>query len=354
MAANPMETLSRVGFLTNYSHSHFSRFSPLPRTQKPLSKKTAPAFSSVLRTSIRPVGKLAEEDVFQIFFKDRELNGDFISKASDMFWQRGVGKFVDADGAKLAADTSEQIDQVIESDNDDGFLKLSTTHEWLLGDDSAPINKKPTAKALQDDSERRKKLNFLKYEALKRELMLLSVGIGTACTGYCLIALSVKATLSYAVGVLFRNNNITRRTLVLVADVSSGIFNIPHFQCSCLYLQLLYQHADSLSKEMVPQIFMQKKSKKIGIRSEDLLYFLERSIKGSGVALSSPRLVIPAAIFGLWVLSHKYFANDLFDFQLVPALVGMFVYKAAALVQVYRDNEDLQFVFPDNEGGSSD
>ncbi|KAJ4724929.1 NF-kappa-B inhibitor-like protein [Melia azedarach] len=326
MAANPMETLSRVGFLTNYSHSHFSRFSPLPRTQKPLSKKTAPAFSSVLRTSIRPVGKLAEEDVFQIFFKDRELNGDFISKASDMFWQRGVGKFVDADGAKLAADTSEQIDQVIESDNDDGFLKLSTTHEWLLGDDSAPINKKPTAKALQDDSERRKKLNFLKYEALKRELMLLSVGIGTACTGYCLIALSVKATLSYAVGVLF----------------------------SCLYLQLLYQHADSLSKEMVPQIFMQKKSKKIGIRSEDLLYFLERSIKGSGVALSSPRLVIPAAIFGLWVLSHKYFANDLFDFQLVPALVGMFVYKAAALVQVYRDNEDLQFVFPDNEGGSSD
>ncbi|KDO58295.1 hypothetical protein CISIN_1g0263571mg, partial [Citrus sinensis] len=29
----------------------------------------------------------------------------------------------------------------------------------------------------------------------------------------------------------------------------------------CLYLQLLFQHADRLSKEMVPQIFMQKKSK---------------------------------------------------------------------------------------------
>lgn len=121
-------------------------------------------------------------------------------------------------------------------------------------------------------------------------------------------------------------------------------------------------------------------SLRIGIRSEDLQNFVERSIKGTGVALSSPRLVIPAAIYGLWVLSHQYFVNDFFDFQvatlshpqtsrektwclfilsidfchlqLVPAMVGMFVYKAAALVQVYRDNEDLQFVFPENDGTS--
>ncbi|KDO58280.1 hypothetical protein CISIN_1g031638mg [Citrus sinensis] len=156
--------------------------------------------------------------------------------------------------------------------------------------------------------------------------MLLSVGIGTAYSGYCLIMLSVQVAFSYMVGVLF----------------------------SCLYLQLLYQHADRLSKDMVPQIFMRKKSKKIGIRSEDLKDFLERSIKGSSLALSSPRLVIPVTIYGLWVLSHRYLANDFFDFQIVPAMVGMFVYKAAALVQVYRDNEDLQLVFPENEEGSSD
>lgn len=35
--------------------------------------------------------------------------------------------------------------------------------------------------------------------------------------------------------------------------------------------------------------------------------------------------------------------------QLVPAMVGLFAYKAAALVQVYRDNEDLQLIFPENE-----
>lgn len=45
---------------------------------------------------------------------------------------------------------------------------------------------------------------------------------------------------------------------------------------------------------------------------------------------------------------------SLFYLQLVPAMVGLFAYKAAALVQVYRDNEDLQFIFPDNAEGSSD
>jgi len=34
------------------------------------------------------------------------------------------------------------------------------------------------------------------------------------------------------------------------------------FRCSCLYLQLLYQHADNISNENVPQIFKKKKSKK--------------------------------------------------------------------------------------------
>lgn len=136
---------------------------------------------------------------------------------------------------------------------------------------------------------------------------------------------------------------------------------------------------DNLSKETVPQIFMQKKLKKynknffldlcvcptfanfnssvtlllvfsfcakltfaflngtkltfvlsfrIGIRSDDLKDFIERSVKGSSMALSSPRLVIPAAIYGLWVLSHQHFVSDLFDFQValktIVCLVELF------------------------------
>lgn len=30
-------------------------------------------------------------------------------------------------------------------------------------------------------------------------------------------------------------------------------------------------------------------------------------------------------------------------------MVGVFAYKAAALVQVYRDNEDLQLIFPGSD-----
>lgn len=57
--------------------------------------------------------------------------------------------------------------------------------------------------------------------------------------------------------------------------------------------------------------------------------FLEKMIKGCGIALSSPRLVIPAAIYGLWILSHQKFAGDLFDFQvsleavLVPSVCSL-------------------------------
>ncbi|XP_008229001.1 PREDICTED: uncharacterized protein LOC103328385 [Prunus mume] len=278
---------------------------------------------SALRTSPPPVSELAEEDTLQAFFKERQLNGDLVSKVSDVFWQKEFTKsVVDADDVGRFADIPQPAEQVAENDAG-GFLKLSRTNEWVLGDISAPINKKAIAKALKNDSERRKKLNLLQYEALQRELMLLNIGIGTACTGYCLIALSFQAAVSYATGVFF----------------------------SCLYLKLLYQQADNISRDTVPQIFRQRKTKKIGIRSEDVEDFLEKSMKGCGIALSSPRLVIPAAIYGLWILSHQYFASDLFDFQLVPAMLGMFVYKAAALYQVYRDNEDLQFIFPENEEG---
>ncbi|TYJ33174.1 hypothetical protein E1A91_A05G084800v1 [Gossypium mustelinum] len=326
-----MDTLSGFAFITNCNTSSCTRFSLLPPHQRPpLSRRNPTVY--VLKTSSSSVSESVEENVLEMFFKDREVNGDFVSKVSDMLWQREVLKVVDTDASE-PADTAEQSQQVIEIDDDSGFLKLSRTQEWLLGDNSAPRNKKAIAKVLQNDSARRKKLNLLKYEAvcyssefsLKRELTLLSVGIGTACSGYCLIVLSFQAAVSYAIGVLL----------------------------SCLYLQLLYQHADGLSEEMVPQIFKQKKSKKIGIRSEDLQDFFERTIKGSGIALSSPRLVIPAAVYGLWIVSHKFLANDFFDFQLVPAMLGMFAYKAAALVQVYRDNEDLQFVFPENEEQSN-
>ncbi|XP_068663407.1 uncharacterized protein [Aristolochia californica] len=272
---------------------------------------------SALRSSLSE-SALAGEEILQIFLKERQLNGDIISKASDRLWTRNKS-FISPETSTM--DNSQGLDEVAEDENSGGYLKLTKTHKWISGDSIAPNNRKYDVKNWQNDSEKRKRLNLLKYDALKRELLLLTTGIGAACSGYCLLTLSVQASISYALGVVF----------------------------SCLYLQQLYYHVDCISKEDIPPIFLQKKSKKIGIRSEDLKNFLEKTVRGSALALSSPRLVIPAAIYGLWGLSHHFY-SDFFDFQLVPAMFGLFAYKAAALVQVYRDNEDLGFIFPDNEG----
>ncbi|CAN6467289.1 unnamed protein product [Victoria cruziana] len=261
---------------------------------------------------------LSSEEALEFFLRERRLNGDLISRASDIFWGRDVMR----PGMSEANEASVSLQKFPEADNDEdgGFLKLKNTQDWVAGTQVAPLNKKRVAKKRQNDSERRKKLGLLKYDALKREIMFLTLGVGAACSGYCLLTLSVQAAISYASGVLF----------------------------SCLYLQLLYDHVDNISKDRVPQIFMQKKIKKIGIRSDDLKNSFERVFNGSAFALSSPRLVIPVAIYGIWsIVDH--FSNGSTDFQLVPAMFGMFAYKAAALVQVYRDNEDLKLIFPDNQ-----
>lgn len=66
---------------------------------------------SLLLFSSFPVGERAGEDVLRMFFKERELNGDFISKASDVLWQREVMKFVDTE-AGTPPDTAQQPEGV--------------------------------------------------------------------------------------------------------------------------------------------------------------------------------------------------------------------------------------------------
>lgn len=322
--ASTMETLSRVSWL------QFTITSPLfggrtPNHHPNVSTLRIPRMY-VLKTP-SSASERAEDDVLQEFFRERQLNGDLITKYCDILFQRRAINYNDAE-ANEVAENSKPVQQALGDEPEGGFLKLKETQEWLLGGTSAPFNKKPTKKEVQYDRERTKRLNLLRYEALKKELLFMTLGVGAACTAYCLLTLSIQAAVSYASGVGF----------------------------SCLYLQLLYQHADNISKDSVPQIFLQKKQKKqkkIGIQSVDLQNLIGRSVKGSRIALSSPRLVIPAAVFGLYVLLHRNFANDVLDFQIVPAMLGMFAYKAAALIQAYRDNEDLKFIFPDDEESSN-
>lgn len=60
------------------------------------------------------------------------------------------------------------------------------------------------------------------------------------------------------------------------------------------------------------------------MRSQDLQELLERSNKCcTSISLSSPRLMIPSAVFGLKVLTHKFFTSDFFDFQVNIKLINL-------------------------------
>lgn len=78
-----------------------------------------------------------------------------------------------------------------------------------------------------------------------------------------------QAAVSYAVGVLFRLvlclNGCGKTDLldIVIYKLCTRVFLTESaFQCSCLYLQLLYGYADGVSREAVPNIFLKKKSKK--------------------------------------------------------------------------------------------
>ncbi|KAL6901998.1 hypothetical protein ACP4OV_004874 [Aristida adscensionis] len=296
----------------------------LPPLGPALPRRRPPRASPLRYSSLQaPAGDSIGEEVLRMFLAERQQHGDFVTKISDMVWGRygaNVEVFEEATGQENAADAVQPEDGE-EDVMGEGVLRLAATRDWVSGESSLPTIKRRSAKDRQNESDKRKELNLLKYEALKDELLLLTTGIGAACSLYCLLVFSLEAAVSYAFGVAF----------------------------SCLYLQLLYRHTDNLSKEDIPEIFLKKKVKKIGITSEDLKNTIEKTLGGTAVALSSPRLVIPAVIFGLSSLSD-HFNNSFFNFELLPGMMGFLAYKAAALVQVYRDNEDLRLILPEEEG----
>ncbi|KAJ1297363.1 hypothetical protein BS78_01G369700 [Paspalum vaginatum] len=304
---------------------HLPARGSLPPLGPALARRPFPRTSALRYSSLQAqAGDSIGEEVLRMFLEERQLHGDFVTKISDMVWRRN-GANVDAVEATVgegnAGDVAKPED--VGQDVSEVMLRLAATGDWAAGDGSSPFSRRLSAKDRQNESDKRKELNLLKYEALKDELLLLTAGIGAACSLYCLLVFSLETAVSYGFGVAF----------------------------SCLYLQLLYRHADNLSKEDIPEVFLKKKVKKIGITSEDLKNTIEKTLGGAGVALSSPRLVIPAVIFGLSALSD-HFQNSVFSFEVLPGMMGFLAYKAAALVQVYRDNEDLRLILPEEDNDS--
>ncbi|BBN02709.1 hypothetical protein MPTK1_2g17450 [Marchantia polymorpha subsp. ruderalis] len=263
--------------------------------------------------------ELTPKEFFESFLRSRQAGGDFVSRASDVLWKKEVLEIDDEKRSELREKLAE-LQKMKEVEDTGSFLKLTQAKNWSAGiEEVAPRNLNAAAEERARAADDRKRQSFLEYEALKRELSLMTVGVAGLCTIYCLAILSVESTVSYDIGAV----------------------------ASLLYLQLLYRHADTFSEDSVADIFIPPRFKKktIGIRSGDVKRTLEKTIRGSGMALSSPRLVVPAALFGLWAASTQVTGTKDFHLEVAPMMFGFFAYKAAALVQAYRDNKDLLVVF---------
>lgn len=63
------------------------------------------------RFLLHSVSELVDEEILKTFLEERQLSGDFISKASDMLWQREALKLVEP-GVEMLPDSRQEPDQV--------------------------------------------------------------------------------------------------------------------------------------------------------------------------------------------------------------------------------------------------
>ncbi|KAJ1425002.1 X8 domain [Sesbania bispinosa] len=107
-----MDTLSRITLLSASYNLHLPTTHALSPFQRAFSTKTNTQLTSVLRAGPpSPSVSDAEEDVLQMFFKERELNRDFISRASNILWQTKFRSSVGSDISNLTYNNSQQTEQ---------------------------------------------------------------------------------------------------------------------------------------------------------------------------------------------------------------------------------------------------
>ncbi|CAM6119380.1 unnamed protein product [Calypogeia fissa] len=267
-------------------------------------------------------GLLSGKEFFESFLRRRQAagDGDFVSKAADVLREKEVVE-LDEESRQQVREKLSQLQKLNEVDDTGSFLKLSRARSWSLGQDVTPMNAYSGALDRETAREDRRQQSLLEYEALKVELSSMTIKVAVAVSAYCLIILSPEAMVSYGIGAI----------------------------ASLAYLQLLYRHVDDVSEDNVAQVFVERRPKRIGITSADLEESFEKFIRGSSRALSSPRLVIPSALFGLWALTEHFAENSPFHLQVAPLFFGFFAYKAAALVQTYQDNKDVFSMLVDSK-----
>ncbi|KAL8122103.1 hypothetical protein AgCh_018732 [Apium graveolens] len=119
------------------------------------------------------VAEVENDDVFHDFIKDRE-NGDFVTKIIDSLWLRDVKHIVNVK-TQLRSHSSQLYQESVDDESEGGFLKLKTTSEWLLGDNTTPVNKK----VMYEESS-----SLVIQETLQFPIQKVSCGIGGIGIGH--------------------------------------------------------------------------------------------------------------------------------------------------------------------------
>ncbi|CAI7842940.1 unnamed protein product, partial [Closterium sp. NIES-54] len=120
---------------------------------------------------------------------------------------------------------------------------------------------------------------------LKRQLSQTAIGVGAAGTLYCFLGISIQTAISYGIG----------------------------SAASCLYLLLLFNDTDTVAPEDLPPAFLidRNKPKRKGlVDSLATVDSPQKLVQGAQLALSSRRLLVPAALVLLWSFSLQFSGSD--------------------------------------------
>ncbi|CAI5477676.1 unnamed protein product [Closterium sp. Yama58-4] len=152
------------------------------------------------------------------------------------------------------------------------------------------------------------------YGDLKKQLSQTAIGVGAAGTLYCFLGISIQTAISYGIG----------------------------SAASCLYLLLLFNDADTITPQDLPPAFLIDRSKPKRKGLVDSLATVDspqKLLQGAQLALSSRRLLVPAALVLLWAFSVQFSGSDpnSLHIEFAPLFIGFLSYKIAVLLFTVED-----------------
>ncbi|KAL8120205.1 hypothetical protein AgCh_017378 [Apium graveolens] len=171
-----------------------------------IKSQTTPLSRFVTSSLFNKITISGNDDVFRDFIKDRE-NGDFVTKIT----VSGSGMSNTLSMSKLNCTLTRH-----NYTRSRGFLKLKTTSEWLLGDNTAPVNKKE----IDDDGG-----HFVSIVCWRKESEMVVAANSSGSIKLLLRIFSVVFTRKYLIGLKYN--------LLSVSQICDIGYHVDFFEEHC-------------------------------------------------------------------------------------------------------------------------